>query len=77
MMTSAVPLLSVPAKAQAASTQPVSGPLPSDVTVSFSVDTVAYISIRPKTVGLNQPFMVNMFPVPAPNEITKIAEFIR
>ncbi len=67
MMTSALPFLSVPTKAQAAATQPVSGPLPSGATVSFTTNTIAYISIRPTTLGLGQTFMVNLFPVPAPN----------
>ena len=45
----------------------VSGPLQTGVTPNFTVNTVSYISIRPAVVGLNQIFIVNLFPVPAPN----------
>ena len=45
----------------------ISGPLPAGVTPDFTVKTVAYISIRPATVGIGQTVLVNMFPVPAPN----------
>ena len=68
MITSTFPILTTaPANAQAASTQSTSGSLPSGVTANFTVVTVAYMSIRPNPIGLNQPFMVNLFPVPAPN----------
>ena len=45
----------------------ISGPLPSGVTPNFTVQTVAYISIRPALVGLGQTILINLFPVPAPN----------
>jgi hypothetical protein len=45
----------------------ISGPLKSGLTPNFTVDTVSYISIRPSVVGVNQTFLVNLFPVPAPN----------
>ena len=45
----------------------ISGPLQSGVVPDFTVDTVSYISVRPTVVGLNQIFLVNLFPVPAPN----------
>ena len=45
----------------------ISGPLQSGVVPDFTVNTVSYISVRPTVVGLNQIFLVNLFPVPAPN----------
>ncbi len=45
----------------------ISGPLQPGVTPGFTVNTVSYLSIRPATVGLGQPVIVNVFPVPAPN----------
>jgi outer membrane protein assembly factor BamB len=45
----------------------ISGPLSSGVSPNFTVDTVSYISFRPTVVGINQTFLVNLFPVPAPN----------
>ncbi|MEM2098550.1 MAG: PQQ-binding-like beta-propeller repeat protein [Candidatus Bathyarchaeia archaeon] len=62
------------AQAQLAATQPTSGPLPAGVTVNFTVATVAYMSIRPATVGLGQPFIVNLFPIPAPNANRKFKD---
>ncbi len=45
----------------------ISGPLRSGVTPNFTVESVSYISIRPTVIGINQTFLVNLFPVPAPN----------
>ncbi len=53
------------AEAQLAAKQPVSGPLPAGVTVDNTVETVAYISARPKTLGINQAFLVNMWTSPS------------
>ena len=69
IMIASATILSVnmPVEAQLAPTQPTSGPLPTGATPNITVVTVAYISIRPAVVGLDQTFIVNLFPVPAPN----------
>ena len=64
-----------PAEAQLAATQPSSGSLPSGVTADFTVATIAYMSIRPAVVGLGQTFIVNLFPIPAPNAARKFKDF--
>jgi hypothetical protein len=53
------------AEAQLAAIQPVSGPLPAGVTVDNTVDTIAYMSARPKIVGINQAFLVNIWTSPS------------
>jgi len=60
-------LAATPVEGQLSATQPSSGPVPAGVTPGFTVKTVAYISVRPTVVGLDQTFLVNLFPVPAPN----------
>lgn len=67
MITSAT-LITVnnPVEAQSTPAQPVSGSLPSGANPAISVDTTAYLSIRPTVVGLGQTFIVNLFPIPAP-----------
>jgi hypothetical protein len=50
---------------QLAAQQPISGPLPSGVTVDNTLDTKAFISFRPNPVGLNQPFLVNIWTSPS------------
>jgi len=60
-------MLNVSVQAQLASEQPVSGPLPTGVTPDNIVPITAYMSIRPTVVGLNQIFLVNLFPIPAPH----------
>jgi len=49
------------AEAQLASQQPVSGPLPSGVTVNATQDTRAFLSFRPNPIGLGQSLLVNMW----------------
>jgi hypothetical protein len=61
-----VTLMTIPVKAQLAAQQPVSGPLPAGVTVNATVHTTAYLSFRPQPVGLGQPFLVNLWTIPAP-----------
>jgi hypothetical protein len=46
--------------------QPIAGPLQSGVTVDVQPYTKAYLSFRPDPVGLNQPFLINMWVTPAP-----------
>jgi len=54
--------MSIPsAEAQLASQQPVSGPLPSGVTVDATLDTRAFLSFRPNPIGLGQSLLVNMW----------------
>ncbi len=63
LITSVAPiaLLVQPAEAQLASQQPVSGPLPSGVTVDATQDTRAFLSFRPNPIGLGQSLLVNMW----------------
>ena len=49
------------AEAQLATQQPVSGPLPSGVTVNATLDTRAFLSFRPNPIGLGQSLLVNMW----------------
>ena len=51
--------------AQLAVEQPVSGSLPSGVTVDIAVDTVTFLSFRPTTIGVGQQLLVNMWINPA------------
>jgi hypothetical protein len=50
-----------PAEAQLAAQQPVSGSLPSGVTVDATVETRAFLSFRPNPIGLGQSLLVNMW----------------
>ena len=50
--------------AQLATQQPVSGPLPSGVTVDATINTITHLSFRPRPVGLGQPFLVNIWMQP-------------
>ena len=43
----------------------IPGPIPSGETADLMVDTVAFLSFRPTTVGLGQTFLVNMWLNPA------------
>ena len=54
-----------PVKAQLAASQPVSGPLPSGVTVNATAKTSAYLAFRPTLVGVGQTVLVNMWINPA------------
>ena len=61
LITSILMLASpITASAQIAAQQPTAGPLPTGVTVDNTVDTIAYMSARPKTVGIDQAFLVNI-----------------
>ncbi len=77
MITSAT-LITVnnPVEAQSTPAQPVSGSLPSGANPAISVDTTAYLSIRPTVVGLGQTFIVNLFPIPAPNANRKFNDMV-
>jgi len=52
------------AKAQLAASQPVSGSLPSGVTVNATLDTVAFLSFRPNPIGIDQTLLVNLWITP-------------
>ncbi len=54
----------IPAKAQLATQQPASGPLPNGVTVDATISTITHLSFRPRPVGLGQPFLVNIWMQP-------------
>ena len=56
-----------PVEAQLAPEQPVSGPLPSGVTVDVMADSAAFLSIRPNPVGIGQQFLINMWINPPPH----------
>ena len=51
-------------KAQLATQQPVSGPLPAGVTVDATIPTVASISFRPNPIGIGQTLLVNLWITP-------------
>ena len=73
ILVASITLIAVPSEAQEehgagiGSGSGISGPLPAGVTPDFTVQAVAYISIRPALVGLGQTILINLFPVPAPN----------
>lgn len=69
LVTSAILIVipSEPVNAQLAQQQPISGPLQSGITVDVQAETKAYLSFRPNPVGLNQPFLINMWITPAPS----------
>ncbi|HLN46031.1 MAG TPA: hypothetical protein VK209_10030, partial [Candidatus Sulfotelmatobacter sp.] len=52
-------------QAQLASIQPVSGPLPSGVTVNDTLETKTSLSFRPNPIGLGQQLLINMWINPA------------
>ncbi len=51
--------------ANAASTDPISGDLPSGATASVTIDTTAHLSFRPNPIGVNQALLVNLWTTPA------------
>jgi hypothetical protein len=51
-------------KAQLSAQQPVSGPLPTGVTVDSTIPAVASISFRPNPIGIGQTLIVNMWITP-------------
>ena len=53
-----------PVQAQLAASQPVSGPLPSGVTVDATLTTVAFLSFRPNPIGKGQELLVNFWITP-------------
>jgi hypothetical protein len=54
-----------PVEGQLAPQQPVSGPLQSGITVDNTVDAIAYMSVRPTIIGINQVFLVNLWTSPS------------
>ena len=48
-------------QAQIADEQPVAGPIPIGVTPDREIETIAYLSFRPRPVGLGQPILVNIW----------------
>ena len=66
LLTASVMLMTFqPVNAQIATTQPVSGPLPSGVAVDFTSPTTTFLSFRPTLVGVGQSVLVNMWISPA------------
>ena len=62
LMLSLVSLMTTaPVSAQLAAEQPVSGPLPSGVTVDHTLDTISYLAFRPNPIGVGQPLLVTMW----------------
>ena len=76
LMTSTfILMINVPVYSQLAPEQPTSGPIPAGVTPDIIVPMTAYMSIRPTVVGLGQIFLVNLFPIPAPNANRMFKDF--
>lgn len=67
MMTSTVLMTNslISVNAQIAAEQPASGPLKTGVTVDNTVNTLAFISVRPNLVGVGQTFLVNLWLSPS------------
>ena len=57
----------IPAKAQLATKQPISGPLPAGITPNETFTIQAYLSFTPNPVGLGQTILVNMWTTPGLN----------
>lgn len=73
LSTFVLPMFSVDtAKAQLATSQPVSGALPSGVTVDATLSTVACLSFRPNPVGLGQTVLVNLWITPGVSSNNKL-----
>ncbi len=60
MSSALVILVNEPVKAQAASQQPTVS-MPSGATASITPTTIAHVSFRPRTVGIGQPILINMW----------------
>jgi hypothetical protein len=77
ILTIAIPIVFIPsaAKAQLASQQPVSGPLPSGVTPDHTVDIYPRLSVRPSVVGIGQLILINLWITPAPNANRNYKDF--
>ena len=69
LLITSITLMTMPVQPAQAQT---TGSLPAGVTPDITVATTAYLSIRPTTVGIDQTFLVNLFPVPAPNANPKL-----
>jgi len=70
LMMATIPLAALQAQAQTQYTNKqeggsTPGPLAAGVTADYSVDTRAFLSFRPTTVGVGQTFLVNMWLNPA------------
>jgi hypothetical protein len=74
-LTSTLTSNSIEAEAQLAAQQPVSGPLPSGITVSVTADSAAYLSTRPNPVGLGQTFLINMWLNPPPHAYRQFLDY--
>ena len=57
----------VPAKAQLATKQPISGPSPAGITPNETFTIQAYLSFTPNPVGVGQTILVNMWTTPGLN----------
>lgn len=65
LMTSITLMASKKVEAQQLA-QPISGPAPTGVTPSTTVNTKAFLSFRPNPIGVGQTFLVNLWTTPAP-----------
>ena len=63
------------AQGQLAAQQPTSGPAPSGVTINATVNSAAYLSVRPNPIGLGQTLLVNMWITPAPEAMRMFLNF--
>src|SRR5450759_3159204 len=67
LMISSIAMITAPAKAQLAATQPTVGALPSGISPSITISTVSYLSVSPNPIGVNQPMLINMWTQPPIN----------
>ena len=68
-------MTNISTEAQLAAQQPVSGPLPSGITVSVNAESAAYLSTRPNPVGLGQTFLINMWVNPPPHAYRQYLDY--
>jgi hypothetical protein len=67
LMASILMLTVIPLSAQLAEDQPYSGTLKAGDVPDFTVETTAFISVRPSLTGFEQLILVNTWIIPAPN----------
>lgn len=61
--------------AQLAAQQPISGPAPAGAIINATVNSAAYLSVRPNPIGLGQTLLVNMWITPAPEAMRMFLDF--
>jgi outer membrane protein assembly factor BamB len=74
LMSSIIMIAKPGVSAAVDTTKPFSGPMPSGLTANVTAKSTAYLSFRPNPVGLNQPFIVNIWVTPAPGAQRKFLD---